>query len=462
MKMNNSEIKQLFERQTEYQLSFVNSSSKERKKILKSLKQNLIAYETKLCAALKHDLNKHPFESYATEFFLLHTEINHVLKHLDDWMQPKFWSRLMSNPFSKSVTRVHGKGNSLILSPWNYPVQLTLAPLISCIAAGNTAILKPSEFTPETTRVLSELIANTFPKELVSLIPGDSQIAEQLTALPFNHIFFTGSPKIGKKVMAAASQNLSSVTLELGGKSPVIIDENASIKQAAKRIIWGKYTNAGQTCIAPDYVLIPENKKNEFAELIVEEWRNTYTLNNELNEDCCVKIISEPHFNRLEQLKEDAVQKGASIIYEGPKNDSKRMMGFCLIENCTASMQIDNEEIFGPILPLYTYKSKEEAVEFIRSRQKPLALYIFSQSRKNQKFFSRNCQAGGITFNDVFMHISDVRMPFGGINNSGIGYSHGYHGFLEFSHITSEVHSSAIFSSSSLIYPPYSKKKLIS
>ncbi len=460
--MNNNNTKELFNKLRERQFTFSNSTSSERIAWLKSLKKNLSEFEPKFNHALQLDLNKHEFESYATEFFLLYTEIKHVISHLSDWMEPKVWSRTMSNPLSRSVSRIQPKGVSLILSPWNYPVQLTLAPLISCIAAGNTAIVKPSEFTPNVSQVLYELIEQTFPKDLVQVILGDAQIAQELTLLPFNHIFFTGSPAVGKHVMAAAAKNLSSCTLELGGKSPVIVDSTAAIKQAAQRIIWGKYTNAGQTCIAPDYILAHESVKEELTTELIQEWNKRYVLNNEINAQCSVRIVSQKHWDRLHKLKSDAIEKGASVVFEGPSDASKKLMGLVILEHVNSQMQIFEEEIFGPLLPIYTFSEDEAAVDFIRNGPKPLAMYIFSKSRKNQKFFSRNCAAGGITYNDVFMHISDVRMPFGGINNSGIGYSHGYHGFLEFSHITSEVHASRIFSSSQLIYPPYHKKGLIS
>ncbi len=459
---NITNLQEIFNAQRERQFTFSNSTCAERIALLKSLRKNLRVFEPRLIEALELDLNKHAFESYATEFFLLYAEIKHVISNLNDWMSPKIWPRTLSNPLSRSVSRIQPKGTSLILSPWNYPVQLTLAPLISCIAAGNTAILKPSEFTPNVSSVLSQLIQTTFSKELVHVVLGDAEKAQELTQLPFNHIFFTGSPVVGKHVMSAAAQNLSSCTLELGGKSPVIVDSSAAIQQAATRIIWGKYTNAGQTCIAPDYILVEKSVQEKLVKALIHEWKNRYLVNNEINSACSVRIVSEKHWNRLVHLKTDAVQKGAKIIFEGTNNEKERIMGLTILENVNDSMALFSEEIFGPLLPIFTFEKNEQAVDFIRKGQKPLAMYIFSRNRKNQKFFAYNCTSGGVTFNDVFMHISDVRMPFGGINNSGIGYSHGYHGFLEFSHITSEVHASRIFSSSQLIYPPYNNKGLIS
>jgi aldehyde dehydrogenase (NAD+) len=462
MKMNNTHIQEIFNAQRERQYTFSNSSSAERIALLKSLKKNLTVFEPRFMKALELDLNKHEFESYATEFFLLYAELKHVISNLHDWMSPKIWPRTLSNPLSRSVSRIQPKGTSLILSPWNYPVQLTLAPLISCLAAGNTAILKPSEFTPNVSSVLSELIQTTFPKELVHVVLGDAETAQALTQLPFNHVFFTGSPAVGKHVMTAAAQNLSSCTLELGGKSPVIVDASASIEQAATRIIWGKYTNAGQTCIAPDYILVEKSVQEKLVQALIHEWKKRYLVNNEINLACSVRIVSEKHWNRLVHLKTDAIQKGAKFVYEGVSNIEQRIMGLTILENVNDDMDLFSEEIFGPLLPIFTFENNEQAVDFIRNGPKPLAMYIFSRNRKNQKFFAHNSTSGGVTFNDVFMHISDVRMPFGGINNSGIGYSHGYHGFLEFSHITSEVHASRLFSSSQLVYPPYNKKGLIS
>jgi aldehyde dehydrogenase (NAD+) len=365
----------------------------------------------------------------------------------------------MANPLASNKIHVESKGVCLILSPWNYPVQLTLTPLISCLAAGNTAVIKPSEFTTTVSQAIKEFIEDTFLPKEVSVVLGDGSVAAQLTELPFNHIFFTGSPSVGKLVMAAAAKNLTSVTLELGGKSPAVIGKDYDLEDAAKKILWGKYTNAGQTCIAVDYVLLPKGKCKEFAEHLKKYYHSNCTLDGKLNVDEVVRIVSEKHFSRLLSMVEEVRNTGGEILFEGTHNLTERLFGLTVVGNVSTESKVFKEEIFGPILPIFEYETTEEAVDFIRSKDKPLALYVFSHNRNERKFITRNTWAGGVTVNDVFLHISDVRMPFGGSNFSGMGYSHGYHGFLEFCHLKSEVHVSRLFNSTSLVHPPYKGKE---
>jgi aldehyde dehydrogenase (NAD+) len=365
----------------------------------------------------------------------------------------------LANPFARNKIHVESKGVCLILSPWNYPVQLTLTPLISCLAAGNTAVIKPSELTPTVSQALKEFIEDTFHPKEVTLVLGDGSVAAQLTELPFNHIFFTGSPAVGKLVMAAAAKNLTSITLELGGKSPVVIGKDYDLKDAAKKILWGKYTNAGQTCIATDYVLLPKGKTTEFVEHLQKYYHSNYTIDGELNSDEVVCIVSEKHYARLTAMVEEVRITGGKILFQGTHKPTERLFGLTVVGNISEETKVFKEEIFGPILPIFEYKSMEEAVDFIRSKDKPLALYVFSQNRNERKFITRNTWSGGVTINDVFLHLSDVRMPFGGSNFSGMGYSHGYHGFLEFCHLKAEIHASRFLNSTSLVHPPYARKE---
>jgi aldehyde dehydrogenase (NAD+) len=365
----------------------------------------------------------------------------------------------LANPLASNKIHVESKGVCLILSPWNYPVQLTLTPLISCLAAGNTAIVKPSELTPTVSDALKAFVEDTFLPKEVSVVLGDGAVAAQLTELPFNHIFFTGSPAVGKLVMAAAAKNLTSVTLELGGKSPVVIGRDYNLEDAAKKILWGKYTNAGQTCIAADYVLLPKGKSKEFAEHLKTHYNSNYTIDGKLNSEEVVCIVSEKHFARLNSMVEEVRNTGGTILFEGSHKPSERLFGLTVVGNVSNETNVYKEEIFGPILPLFEYEAIEEAIDFIRSKDKPLALYVFSHSRSERKFITRNTWSGGVTVNDVFLHLSDVRMPFGGSNFSGMGYSHGYHGFLQFCHLKSEVRVSRIFNSTSLVHPPYKGKE---
>jgi len=450
---------EIFEQQKKHALLFKNSKLSERIEVLNRFEKGLHKHEANLTRALKTDLNKHPFESSIMEFSLIFSELKGVRKELREWMRITYPGMNIANPFASHKIHVESKGVCLILSPWNYPVQLTLTPLISCIAAGNTAVIKPSELTPTVSQALKDFIEDTFLPKEVALVLGDGIVAAQLTELPFNHIFFTGSPAVGKLVMAAAAKNLTSVTLELGGKSPVVIGKDYDLEDAAKKILWGKYTNAGQTCIAADYVLIPKGKTKEFVQHLEKHYHSHYTIEGKLNSDEVVCIVSEKHYERLISMVEEVRSTGGNILFEGAHKPSERLFGLTVVANVSKESRVFHEEIFGPILPVFEYESLKEAVDFIRSKEKPLALYVFSHNRNERKFITQNTWVGGVTINDVFLHLSDVRMPFGGSNFSGMGYSHGYHGFLEFCHLKSEVHTSRVFNSTSLIHPPYKGKE---
>ncbi len=450
---------EIFEQQKKHALLFKNSKVSERIEVLNRFEKGLHKHEANLTHALKTDLNKHAFESSIMEFSLIFSELKGVRKELREWMAITYPGMNIANPFASHKIHVESKGVCLILSPWNYPVQLTLTPLISCLAAGNTAVIKPSELTPTVSQAIKDFVEDTFLPKEACVVLGDGRVAAQLTELPFNHIFFTGSPAVGKLVMAAAAKNLTSVTLELGGKSPAVIGENYDLEDAAKKILWGKYTNAGQTCIATDYVLLPKGKSKEFVQNMQSHYLYNYTIDGKLNLEEVVRIVSERHYDRLQAMVEEVRNTGGEILFEGNHSKSERLFGLTIVGNVSKESRVFKEEIFGPILPIFEYESLEEAVDFIRSKEKPLALYVFSHNRNERKFITQNTWVGGVTNNDVFLHLSDVRMPFGGSNFSGMGYSHGYHGFLEFCHLKSEVHVSRIFNSTSMIYPPYKGKE---
>jgi aldehyde dehydrogenase (NAD+) len=450
---------EIFELQKKHALLYKNSKVSDRIALLDRFEKGLHKHEPALTQALKVDLNKHAFESSMMEFSLIFAELKSVRKELREWMSISYPGMSLANPLASNKIHVESKGVCLILSPWNYPVQLTLTPLISCLAAGNTAIVKPSEYTPTVSQAIKDFIEDTFLPKEVSVVLGDGAVAAKLTELPFNHIFFTGSPAVGKLVMAAAAKNLTSVTLELGGKSPVVIGKDYDLEDAAKKILWGKYTNAGQTCIAADYVLLPKGKTAEFVKHIQKFYLANYTHEGKLNSDEVVRVVSEKHYSRLVSMVEEVRNMGGQILFQGEHKPTERLFGLTVVGNVSKETKVFKEEIFGPILPLFEYDTMEEAVDFIRSKDKPLALYVFSHSKSERKFITHNTWCGGVTINDVFLHISDVRMPFGGSNFSGMGYSHGYHGFLEFCHLKSEVHVSRIFNSTSLVYPPYKGKE---
>jgi aldehyde dehydrogenase (NAD+) len=343
-----------------------------------------------------------------------------------------------------------------VISPWNYPFYLALTPLISAIGAGNTVILKPSEFTPATSEIIAKLIEIVFVEEEVSVFQGDYKVSELLTELPFDHIFFTGSTQVGKIVMQKAANNLASVTLELGGKSPAIIDESCDIKLSAERILWGKVLNAGQTCVAPDYAFVHKSQLDKFIKGMRESIQVFYETNRKQlieNSDFC-RIINKKNFKRLTDLVNDAVDRGAKIEIGGDNDAETNFFHPTVLTNVPEDSDILQEEIFGPILPIIPYENIEDAITFINSRPKPLALYIFSNSDKNIENVLQNTSSGGVAINDVIIHLANSHLPFGGVNHSGHGSYHGIFGFKAFSHERAILRQ-GLLSTVRLLYPPY-------
>lgn len=450
-------ITEIFELQKAHSISLRSTSANERKEKLKKLKLLIQENEELIFEALQEDLRKSEFEAALTEVYFVYAEIDFAIKNLSSWMRPVRVSASMSNFFSKNRIFFEPKGVSLIIAPWNYPFQLLITPLVSAIAAGNCAILKPSELSPATTSVVSKLINDNFnPKEL-ACFEGGVEVSEALLDLPFDHIFFTGSPKVGKLVMSAAAKHLSSVTLELGGKSPAIVTVDANLEKAAERIVWGKFLNSGQTCISPDYVLVHAKQEQEFIRMASEKIDQLFYKNNELDKKSYAKIISKNHYERLKNLREDAVNDGALILKGGLDSDGDQTIEPCLLSKVSPNSELMKEEIFGPLLPVIPYKSIDEAIDFINQRSKPLAMYIFSESDSLTKSMIKQTSAGGTCVNDVLVHISNPALPFGGIGNSGTGSCHGFFGFKAFSHERAIMFQSKI-SFNKMAYPPYSEK----
>ncbi|MFM1878086.1 MAG: hypothetical protein RLZZ241_952 [Bacteroidota bacterium] len=415
-------------------------------------------YRIKLQDALRQDLGKHETETDLTEIYPVLAEIRHTRKHLKEWMRPKFVGTPLVLTGSRSKIRLESKGVCLIISPWNYPVNLTLVPLISAIAAGNCCIIKPSELSPATSAVLGELISELFEPEELHLIKGPVETATKLLALPFHHIFFTGSPRVGKIVMQAAAVNLASCTLELGGKSPAYVGSSAAVKTTALRLAWGKSTNAGQTCIAPDYILVEESVKEALIQEISTQWELFFPKTDEKTTEL-TRIINEAHFNRLTHALQEAIQGGATIRYGGNYRQEDRFISPTLIENLPENSTLLNEEIFGPILPIIGVKGPEQALDIINKKERPLACYIFSNDNREIRMFGENTRAGGTCVNHNLIHYANLNLPFGGVNNSGSGKSHGYAGFLEFSHERPELRQ-YLPSAAELVRPPYNKLKM--
>lgn len=395
---------------------------------LKQLRQALKEYEPQLLAALREDLGKPEFEGYETELGILYEEMNYTLKHLKSWARPKHVYTPVVNFPSGSTVYTEPLGVVLIMSPWNYPLQLTVAPLIAAIAAGDCAVVKPSRYSGATSAVLEKMITRYFDPEYLSVFQGGSQVNTALLELKYDHIFFTGSPKVGRIVMEAAAKNLTPVTLELGGKSPCIVDETADVPLAARRIAWGKLINAGQTCVAPDYLLIHESRQQEFVREFTAAVRAFYGEDPLHNPEFC-KIINEKHFERLRGLL-----RGETAALGGGTESELRKIEPTLLSGVSPESPVMQEEIFGPILPVLTFCTFSEAADFVKKRPKPLALYLFTRDAQREQRVLNEVSFGGGCVNDVVVHLSNPHMAFGGVGESGMGGYHGKAGFLTFSH----------------------------
>ncbi len=438
------------------------SSSNDRIKKLKKLKEKILENRNNIKTALKNDFKKNESEVDLTEIFPVIQEINHTVKNLKKWMRGKRVNTPISMIGSTSHITYEPKGLVLIITPWNFPINLTFVSLINAISAGNAVLIKPSEITDHTSKLIKNIIDDTFLPNEVNTILGGVEIAEEVLKLKFDHILFIGSPTIGKLVMKAASNNLASVTLELGGKSPTIVDNEVNLEITAKRIAWSKFINNGQVCIAPDYILVNKNIKDDFLELLVENIKKIYTENSEYSSSYC-RIVNKKQFLRLTNLIED-VKKYNGKIYFGGKNDSRDLfLEPTILTRISEKSKINNEEIFGPILPVYEFKDIDDAIDIINKKEKPLALYIYSKVKKNINRILEKTSSGGVCINHSTLHYSNYHLPFGGVNNSGSGRCHGVYGFREFSNQKSIFRQRIKFSPTDLIIPPYTKfkKKLI-
>lgn len=451
-----SAIAGLFEAQKASQYKAAGSSCAERKKKLLALKKAVEeTFRREIRDALYADFRKPQAETDLTEIFAVTSEISHTVKYLEKWMSDRYVRTPLSFFGSSSFVRCEPRGTCLIISPWNFPVNLSLGPLVSAVAAGNTAIIKPSEYTPHTSAVIRKIVNHVFSPEEAEVIEGGVETSTALLALPFNHIFFTGSPQVGKVVMQAAAAHLASITLELGGKSPVIIDETANVRQAARRLAWGKFINSGQICIAPDYVFVHRSKEEIFLKELEEVLEEFYG-EDALSSSSYCSIVNEKHAERVEGYLADAVNKGAKVVYGGKKEGAR--ISPTLIRNVSTESKLMREEIFGPLLPVLVYDNPEEVVSYIRSGEKPLALYIYSNRKSRIEFFLSNTRAGGTCINNNDMHFLQPYLPFGGDNNSGIGKAHGEWGFKAFSNERS-VYRQHLPSVLEKLMPPYSAGK---
>ena len=417
---------------------------------LKALKKAIVANESKIAAALKTDLGKSPSESYMTEIGMVLEDLSCHIKHLKKWAKPKRRRSPLAQFPSKSYILPSPYGNTLIISPWNYPFLLSMQPLVGAIGAGNTALLKPSRAAAATSAVMKELIESVFPQGLAACVYGTDGINDEILTYKFDYVFFTGGKDVGKKVYEAASKNLTPVTLELGGKSPVVIDKTAKIDLAAKRVVFGKFLNVGQTCVAPDYVIAHESIADKFVQCLKKYIAKFYP--DALGNDSYGKIISARHYDRVKNLI------GGNIACGGNFDDEKRKIEPTVIYPATIDDPAMQEEIFGPVLPVLTYSTEEQLLEIISKHPTPLAFYLFTGKKKNEKRLLPRVAFGGGCVNDTIIHIASTYIPFGGVGGSGIGSYHGAKSFETFSHMKSVLKKSNAIDLP-IRYTPYSKGK---
>lgn len=439
-------INQILEKQRKFFNSNITKDIKFRKEQLKKLYNLIKDSEDEILNALKSDLNKSEYEAYMTEIGFALEEITTLIKGIKKWSKPKKVKSPLSQFPAKSYIYKEAYGVCLIISPWNYPFQLAIAPLAGALAAGNCAIIKPSEFSVNTSKLLRKLINKNFDESYIKVIEGESTVSQQLLAEKFDYIFFTGSTNVGKIVMNEAAKHLTPVTLELGGKSPCIIDNTANLKLAAKRIVWGKFLNAGQTCIAPDYILVDELIKDRLIDYLKSSIKELFNL-----DEHYPKIINEKHYKRLLSLLDNE-----DVVYGGKGYINTLQIEPTIIDNVNWESKIMEEEIFGPLLPIITFSNLEEVIKLVNLKPKPLALYFFSNSKENQNLILNNISYGGGCINDTIVHLASAHLPFGGVGNSGIGSYHGKASFDTFSHKKSIMKRSNRIDIP-LRYPPFSK-----
>lgn len=440
----------ILNKQRKFYLSGKTLDIKYRIKALKDLYNAINKYEEEIINCLYEDLGKSKTESYMCEIGLVKSEISYMIKHIKSFSKEKRVRTPLSQYVSRSFVKPSPYGNVLILSPWNYPFLLSIEPLVDALSAGNTVILKPSAYSPNTSSIIHKIIKEIYPEEYVAVILGGRKENAELLELNFDYIFFTGSKAVGKLVMEKASKHVTPITLELGGKSPCIIDKSANLDIAAKRICFGKFVNCGQTCVAPDYVFIHESIKEKFIDKLIKEIKKQYT-DNSLNNLDYGKIINEKHFDRLVLLIDKE-----KVIYGGVYNKDTLKISPTIMDNVTFNDKVMEEEIFGPILPIISYKDINEVISYVNSNESPLACYIFASNKKIINLLKERISFGGGCINDTLIHLATSNMGFGGVKESGMGSYHGKKGFETFTHFKSIVDKKT-FIDLPMRYQPYKK-----
>lgn len=450
------DLRRILDRQ---RAAFVNDGPpvlKQRRADLRRLKSEILKRRTDITHALKTDFGQRSErESAIVELIPLVQSINYMICHLGQWMKPE--RRHVSAYFRSGRSWVIHQpvGVVGIIAPWNYPLSLALVPLATAIAAGNRAMVKPSELTPATSAVIGQIVQAAFASEQVSVVTGDAELGAAFSALPFDHILFTGSTAVGKKVAAAAANNLTPVTLELGGKSPVVIEPGFTIPLVADRVAFGKLTNAGQTCIAPDYVLVHEADQHAFATAYQAAVEKLHPGGYAGSPDYTA-ILNQHHYERLTALVRDAEEQGARVIRMGSDSASSHVLAPVLLLGVTAEMAVMQQEIFGPVLPVLTYRTLDEAIAFINARPRPLALYYFGRKRADRDRVLKRTVSGSVTINGTLLHYAQDDLPFGGVGDSGIGAYHGKEGFMALTHPRG-IYRQGRFNAATLLKPPFGK-----
>jgi aldehyde dehydrogenase (NAD+) len=428
-----AELKRVFELQREHQWDVKASGADERKAKLARLKAEIEKRADDIVAAVQADTRKPEGEIRVTEVLNVVGNIQLNIDSVEEWMQPTEVEP-SKNPNDRAMIVPEARGVCLILGPWNFPLGLTFGPLAAAVAAGNCCMVKLTDLCPNTAKVAGEIVREVFEENEVALFEGDVSVAEALLELPFNHIFFTGSTRVGKIVMSAAAKHLATVTLELGGKSPVIIDQGADIEAIGAALAGAKQFNGGQACICPDYVFVREDEQAKLVEAFRSNVEKNLYQGGEINKSAIAQIVNKGNFDRVKALFDDAVAQGATVAVGGQLDEDDLTVHPTMLTGVTPQMKILQEEIFAPILPVMTYDSIDQAIDYIDQRDKPLALYVFSPNEDNVDKVLKRTSSGGVTVNGVFSHYLENRLPFGGVNGSGMGSYHGYFGFKAFSH----------------------------
>ncbi len=450
----------VFESQQATALRWRLSTAAERGERIARLRDAMLANREALYEAFAQDFHKPRMEVDGTEIIPTLDEARHTISHLKRWMRPRRVGVTQLTLGNSGTIEYQPRGRSLIIAPWNYPLYLLFGPLVSALAAGNTAILKPSELTPHVSAVMARIIGGAFKPEEVALFEGGQATSQELLAKPFDHIFFTGSPAVGKIVMAAAARHLASVTLELGGKSPTVVDETADLARAAATIMWGKFLNSGQTCVAPDYLYVHEAVKDRFIAQCQEVLKTRYgqTAAEQQSSPDFAHVVNARHTQRVAGLLDDAVQRGARVLAGGQVDVAANYIAPTLIDSVAPASTIMQEEIFGPVLPIVAYTDIAQVIDDINAQPKPLALYVWSRDKAQVDRLLAGTSSGGACVNHCVVHVAHGKLPFGGVNNSGIGNAHGFFGFRAFSHERA-VLTGGWMNTIRMFFPPYTAQR---